>query len=125
MQTFCDLMYTRIIPAAISYQNQLLTNVSGLKEMQDLVPEETFAEAAALLQSVSAKITALKKGCTQIESAIEQAEAIGELPKKAKFFSDTIAGLLEEVRVPADELEKIVPDELWPLPKYSEMLFVL
>ena len=125
VQTFCNLIDTRIIPAAITYQNQLITNVRGLKEMQEIIPEATLKQAIALLQSVSLKISALKKGCAKIDSTIKQAEDLGQLPEKAKFFSDKVVELLDEVRIPADELEKIVPDELWPLPKYSEMLFIM
>lgn len=125
VQTFCNLIDTRIIPAAITYQNQLITNVRGLKEMQEIVPADTIEEAIALLQSVSLKISTLKKGCVQIESTLKQAEELGQLPEKAKFFSDKVVDLLGEVRIPADELEEILPDELWPLPKYSEMLFIM
>ena len=93
--------------------------------MQDLVDGETLSEAVSFLKSVSTNISALKKGCAKMESEVEKAEGIEELPEKAKFFSDSIVPLLEEVRIPADELERIVPDDMWPLPKYSEMLFIM
>ena len=123
--TFCDLINTRIIPAAIEYQNQLLSAIKGLTEMKNLVPAEVLKEESELLRSVSEKIATLKKGCKKIDSKSKQAENIKDLSIKAKFFADNITKLLDEVRIPADELEKLVPDELWPLPKYSEMLFIL
>ena len=93
--------------------------------MKDLISAEALKEESELLQAVSEKINSLKKGCKEIASKSKQAEEIENLPTKAKFFADKITKLLEEVRIPADELEKLVPDILWPLPKYSEMLFVL
>jgi glutamine synthetase len=48
-----------------------------------------------------------------------------DLPKKAKYFSDQIVDALEATREPADALETILPDADWPLPKYSEMLFIM
>ncbi|MBC8180502.1 glutamine synthetase III [candidate division KSB1 bacterium] len=125
VQTFCDLIDTRIIPAAIAYQNQLLSAVKGLMEIKDLVPAEALKEESKLLHSVIEKIISLKKGNKEIVLKSKEAEEIEDLSIKAKFFSDNITKLLNEVRTPADELEKLVPDVLWPLPKYSEMLFVL
>jgi glutamine synthetase len=124
-QTFCDLINTRFIPAAIAYQNQLLSAVKGLTEMKDIIPANSLKEELELLQSVNEKISSLKNGSKEIISKTKEAEEINDLPKKAKFFADNITKLLDEVRIPADELEKLVPDDLWPLPKYSEMLFVL
>jgi glutamine synthetase len=124
-QTFCDLINTRFIPAAITYQNQLLSAVKGLKDMKDIIPADSLKEELELLLLVSKKISSLTKGCKQIISKTKEAEEINDLPQKAKFFADNITRLLDDVRIPADVLEKLLPDDLWPLPKYSEMLFVL
>jgi glutamine synthetase len=118
--TFCDLVETRVIPAAISYQKELADTLKGLKEAG--VSDGTLKE---LLESVSSKVTALHSGCKSIAEAIEKSEDIEDLSEKAKYFSDSVVDLLNDVREPADELERIVPDEIWPLPKYSEMLFVM
>ena len=109
-QTFCDMVNTRIIPAGIAYQNQLLSVVKGLNEMKDLIPSQALEEETELLQSVNEKINALKKGCKEIISKSNKGEKIDDLPQKAKFFADNITKLLEEVRTPADELEKLDPD---------------
>ncbi len=125
VQTFTDLINTYIIPAAISYQEQLLSVVKGIKDLSDIFPADTLKEEIKILQSVSEKITKLKKGCAELEAKLEEGEKLNSLSKTAKFFSDHIADLLTDLRIPADELEKIVPDALWPLPKYSEMLFIM
>ncbi len=125
VQTFTDLINTYIIPVAISYQEQLLGVVKGMKELSDIFPADTLKEEIKILQSVSEKIVKLKKGCAELEAKLKEVEKLDSLSKAAKFFSDHIADLLEDIRIPADELEKIVPDALWPLPKYSEMLFIM
>ncbi len=125
VQTFTNLIDTKVIPTTITYQNQLIDSVKNLKDMSNIIPPDTIMEETKLLISVSEKIAALRKGCSHIKEKLEEAEEIDDLAQKAKFFSDNIPALLEEVRIPADELEEILPDELWPLPKYSEMLFIM
>ena len=124
-ESFINLVDTKIIPAAISYQIQLLESVRSLKEMSVDIPAQALQAEIELLKAVSEKIVSLRKGCAEIAEALHKAEKIDGLSKKAKFIADVLTGLLETVRVPADELELIVPDALWPLPKYSEMLFIM
>jgi glutamine synthetase len=125
-QTFTDMIYTRILPAAIAYQGQLIDIIKGLKDLDDIVNQKDSVKIQAdILKKVTQNISQLKSGCESIKSALHKSETFDDLPKKAKFFADKIIKLLEEVRIPADELEKIVPDDLWPLPKYSEMLFIM
>jgi glutamine synthetase len=61
----------------------------------------------------------------EIKSKVAKGAEIEDLVKKGKFFSDNIFDLLESARIPADQIESILPDDLWPLPKYSEMLFIM
>ncbi|MBN2601699.1 MAG: hypothetical protein JXR87_06890, partial [Candidatus Marinimicrobia bacterium] len=56
---------------------------------------------------------------------IKKGLSIKSLSDQAKFFADEIIGQIEKVRVNVDQLENITADDLWPLPKYSEMLFIL
>lgn len=123
--TFCDLVGTHVLPASIGYQAQLLDVVKNMKELKSFISDTGLDYEKDLLEKVSSKIAALYTGCQKIANAIEKAEEIEDLSKKAKYFADTVVDLLAEVREAADELERLVPDELWPLPKYSEMLFVM
>jgi glutamine synthetase len=124
-ETFCDLIDTRVLPAAISYQTQLLKAIKGMKDLGSFISDTGLDYEKDLLEKVSSKIARLYTGCRKIANAVERTEEIEGLSEKAKYFSDTIVDLLAEVREPADELERIVPDDLWPLPKYSEMLFMM
>ena len=123
--SFCDIVETRVLPAAISYQQQLLSVVKDLTALKDTIADGALDYEAKMLNQVSERISGLYKGCQAIKSAVEKAEAIDDLPKKAKYFADKVVDLLAEVRQPADDLESFIPDDLWPLPKYSEMLFIL
>lgn len=123
--TFCDLVSTKVLPAAISYQGHLAQALKDLKAVADLLPEGSLDSDAELLRSVTEKINALMGKCKELKEAVAKAEEIEELPAKAKYFSDNVADLIDKARIPADELETVVPDDLWPLPKYSEMLFIM
>ncbi|MBN1561991.1 glutamine synthetase III [candidate division KSB1 bacterium] len=123
--TFCDLIGTRILPAAIVYQEQLLNVVLQMKAAKSLISDSGLDYEKALLEQVNTCIAGLLTGCAAIRHSVEKAEEIAELSSKAKYLGDTVVDLLAEVRQPVDELERLVPDELWPLPKYSEMLYVI
>ena len=123
--SFCDIVETRVLPAAISYQQQLLSVVKDLKALKGTISDGALDYEVSILEQVSTRISALHTGCQSIKNAVEKAEEIDDLPKKAKYFADEIVDLLADVRQPADELEGLIPDDLWPLPKYSEMLFIM
>ncbi len=123
--TFCDLVDTRVIPAALSYQEKLLGIVREMKSFDSSGADACLEYENNLLKKVNSNIAGLFRGVQQIKKSLTEARDIQSLPDKAKYFSDNIVDLLAEVRAFADELERILPDDLWPLPKYSEMLFIL
>ncbi len=125
VDAFCDLINTRVIPVAISYQGSLAETVKKLKDLEDIVSPKTWAAESELLKKVTEKIPQLINGCKEIRNKVAEAEEIEDLSKKAKFMADNVADLLQSARIPADELEALIPDDLWPLPKYSEMLFIM
>lgn len=124
-ETFRDLANTKILPTAISYQGQLLDTVKKLRDVEDIISADSYQGEVQLLQEVTSKIQDLNEKLADLSAKVKKAEEIEDLPKKAKFFSDEIVEALQAVRVPADALETILPDSDWPLPKYSEMLFIM
>ena len=124
-ETFCNLASTHVIPAAIAYQSQLVETINGLKSMGKDIPAASYQCQRDILMNVTSAIDQLNKGIAEIRKKVAKGEEIGDLVKKGKFFSDNIFDLLEATRIPADQLETLLPDELWPLPKYSEMLFIM
>jgi glutamine synthetase len=120
-----DLAINHIIPTAINYQNILITNVKGLK---DVVDEETFRELSVVqLESIikiSRHITAIRRNVHDMVTQRKQANIIDNEIEKAKAYSDKVRPFLDIIRIDIDKLEMIVDDEMWPLPKYRELLFV-
>jgi len=124
-ETLNNMVDSMVIPAAISYQQQLVEVLQGLKSFGNQLPESSYKAEMDLLKKVTESITKLKASQTDLMMAIEKAEVIEDPSRHAKFIADHITPLMAKVRKPADELEHLVADDLWPLPKYSEMLFIL
>ena len=120
-----DLAVNHIIPAAVSYQRLLVDNVYQVKELfdgetaqkiagEDLKSIEKMAEHMSKIKQLVDKMVSNRKVANKIESEREKAIA----------YHDTVAPLLEEIRYHIDHLELMVDNEIWPLPKYRELLFI-
>jgi len=108
---------TTVLPAALRYQTELASNVAALKA--------AGVEAdLSTLEAVSAPIAALKKGLATLSDAIAHEHAEDPL-EAATFTRDSVLPAMTAVREAADELEGLVADDLWPLPTYQEMLYIL
>ncbi len=120
-----DLAGNHILPASIRYQNVLLDNLRGLKEV---LPESSYSEVlgqqAYTIGKISEHITAIKDNVATMINARKEANALEDAAKRAYAYCDTVKPLLEVVRYHIDKLEILVDDTLWPLPKYREMLFI-
>ncbi len=119
-----DLAINHIVSTALSYQNMLISNVKGMKE---LFPNEYEALAETQLQSIKKIAEHVKEIRHLVKDMVERRKdvnAIAYYPERADVYSKTIRPFLEEIRYHIDKLELIVDNELWPLPKYRELLFV-
>ncbi|MBN2103714.1 glutamine synthetase III [bacterium] len=124
--TFCELVHTKILPAAITYQTQLANSINALNSLTGTAKISVPETVIGLLDRITQNIQNLQNGCTRLQGKVAEGLAIeDDLPKAAKFFADHVVDLIESIREPADILEELIDDELWPLPKYSEMLFVM
>jgi len=120
-----DLAINHILPTAIHYQNRLIENVKGLKEVLD---EASFKTAAAnqlnAIKEISEHISVIQ---TEVEAMIQArkvANRIESFPEKADAYHDNVMPYFEKIRKRVDKLELMVDDELWPLPKFRELLFL-
>ncbi|WP_458316682.1 glutamine synthetase III family protein [Mycolicibacterium brisbanense] len=111
-----ELGSTVILPAAIRYQTELAQNVATLKAA-GVEPDMT------LLQQVSEPISALSAALTTLKAGLSHDGATAL--EEAGNARDTLLPAMAEVRAAADELEGVVADDLWPLPTYQEMLYIL
>ncbi|SEG20302.1 glutamine synthetase [Halpernia humi] len=119
-----DIARNHIIPCALNYQNRLIENVKGLKDIFDDKEFKKLAkEQMSLIANISENVSAIKLAVEELLAARETAHGIEDGQKRATYFCDNVKTLFEKVRKPADDLEMMVDDELWPLTKYREMLF--
>ena len=112
-----------VIPAAIAYQNTLLKNLSMMKEAFPDSYQEKAAVTITLIEKISHRIEQLQKGVAKMIEARKSANTIENEYEKAKAYHE-IAESLFAIRRPIDKLEEIVDNDLWPLPKYRELLFI-
>lgn len=118
--TMADLVRKEILPACISYQNELLKLLSGKKAhgQFDCWPEEYYLDRISRLSACT-----LKK-LNNLENILLETKA-GESNglTLAKFYRDSVFGAMSELRLIVDELETVVAKKYWPLPTYAEMLY--
>ncbi len=120
-----DLAVNHIVPAAIKYQNILIENVLGLKQI--LSNNEFGVVAGKQLQTIkniSENITAIKDKVSSMIEERKKANAHENMAEKARLYSLNVKPYLEDIRTHIDRLELIIDDEIWPLPKYRELLFI-
>lgn len=118
-----DLALNHIIPVAISYQSILLTNVSKLKDISDDY-KTLGAEQIRLIEKVSTHVNAVNAKVHEMIDARKAANNIESEREKAVAYHDNVAPYLDEIRYHIDKLELIVDNEMWPLAKYRELLFI-
>ena len=112
-----------IIPAALAYQTKLLNNV---KLMKDVCPETYESQASVALDLVRNISSLVSEITTKVDEMVEARKAANALEneyEKATAYH-AIAERLEAIRKPIDKLEEIVDNDVWPLPKYRELLFI-
>ncbi len=120
-----DLAINHILPTAIKYQNELIDNVRGLKEVFD---EEEFTELAIprmqRIKEISGHISEIMAKVNAMVEERKKANKVEDTRKRAGLYSQKVFPYLEDIRDHIDRLELIVDNEVWPLPKYRELLFV-
>ena len=118
-----DMCLNHVIPAAVRYQNVLIENVKGVKDIfgADYMTYcsseiETLKKISLLMNNVSSDVEALVE-------ARKKANKIEDIAQRAKVYSREVKDMMDKVRESADDLEMLIDDEMWPLPKYRELLF--
>lgn len=113
-----------ILPAVVEYQNQLIKNIQGL---QSVLGEKAGKAAAksqlAILDRITTHMNKMIDLNLDMLNARKEANKIQDYHKRAEAYCDKVKVYFEEIRYNADKLEMLVDDELWPLPKFREMLF--
>jgi glutamine synthetase len=118
-----DLALNHIVPTAMKYQTQLAKNVSAIKDVFGDEYKTLTGNRMDLIREISEHVNSIK---VKVESMIEArkvANVIEDGREKAYAYDETVRPYLEDIRQHIDSLELIIDDELWPLPKYRELLF--
>lgn len=119
-----DLARNHIVPTAIAYQNVLLSNVSGLKQVFGDKDFQSLAEGQlATIKDMSGRITRIQKLVDEMTSARKTINKLSDTRKVAGDYCTVVRPYFDLIRREVDKLELVVSDEYWPLPKYRELLF--
>ncbi|MGB1284528.1 MAG: glutamine synthetase III [Polaribacter sp.] len=117
-----DISRNHVIPTAIRYQNTLIENVSGLKNIFGDDFKKHAKEQIDLIEKISLHIAEIN---CKVEEMTEQRKEANKLEgqKSADAYCNKVKPYFEKIRYHCDKLEMMVDDELWPLAKYRELLF--
>ncbi len=118
-----DVCLNHVIPAAVTYQNILIRNIQGSKE---IFGEEYLHLCEADIETcrkIAGFINALSADVKTLVETRKKANRMENMPDRAYAYSTEVKTLMDKVRESADNLEMLVDDALWPLPKYRELLF--
>ncbi len=117
-----DIARNHVIPTAVQYQNTLIKNVKGLKEIFGADFKKIAAEQIDLVERISGHIAAIS---SKVELMINERKKANLLhgQKAADAYCNKVKPYFDEIRYHCDKLELMIDDELWPLTKYRELLF--
>ena len=117
-----DLATNHILPAAIKYQNILIENIKGLKDIG--LTGAASATQSDIVKKISEHINATSTKVEEMVEARKVANEIADTRERAIAYCDTVKSCFDEIRYNVDKLELLVDDKLWELPKYRELLFL-
>ena len=118
-----DICMNHVIPAAVRYQNVLIENMKGMKELFGPTYSRYCASVADTLTKISTNINNLYIDVNELVESRKIANRIEDIALRAKIYSMDVKNTMDKVRKSADNLEMLIDDEVWPLPKYRELLF--
>ncbi|WAC40330.1 glutamine synthetase III [Pedobacter sp. SL55] len=121
-RVFGDVTNSQIIPAVIAYQNSLIENAKGLKELG--LSKEAIATPLAIIDKLSNHLAIVKNSVDKMLEDRKEVNKIEDTREKAIAYDEKVKAHFDTIRYHADKLEQIVDDSVWPLPKFRELLFL-
>ena len=119
-----DIARNHVIPTAIKYQNILIKNVQGLKNIYGCDFKRLSVEQLKLIEKISEHIGKINMGITDMIEERKKANKINSTEKCAEAYCNKVKPYFDQIRYHCDKLELLVDDELWPLSKYREMIML-
>jgi glutamine synthetase len=124
-RTLGDLVKNHIVPTSIRYQSTLSENVNRLKKVLEKdVYEKVSKEQIQMIVEISQLVSEALNGVNEMIEARKVANKIDNLRKKSLAYCDKVKPYLEKIRYSVDKLELLVDNEIWPLAKYREILYI-
>ncbi|MCF8451262.1 MAG: glutamine synthetase III [Taibaiella sp.] len=111
-----------VLPAAINYQNTLIENIRGLKDIG--LDKKTYKAQLHLVEVISGHIQDINDNVEAMIDARKRANNTEEMHKRALMYCHEVKPFFDTIRYASDKLELIVDDKLWPLPKFRELLYM-
>jgi glutamine synthetase len=118
-----DMASNIVLPAAIAYQNMLIDNIGGLSDLFGKDAEAMTAGQRDILATVSETVSSLYKSASALRQERGKINKIEDIAQRAVKYGSVVTPLIEEVGGHCARLEQTVDNEIWPLPKFQEMLF--
>ena len=126
-KALAEMVRTQVIPAAIEYQAEIAGGLEILKDLVDSkaveLVDEAIEDRKQLLAGLTADIFYIRKNLKQMEELLKKADTLDPEAKAAMYYSELKPHMLH-IRKHVDALESVMPDSMWVLPKYREMLFI-
>ncbi|WP_314392302.1 glutamine synthetase III [Leptotrichia shahii] len=120
-RTFIDIVNKNILPSALKFANLLADHI----EKNSKYGKAFIKEQEDLLKDVLSNVTALRKETKSLEKEIARVSNEEDLPKQTDLAKEKLVSGLEALRVPCDNLEKVIDKDLWKFPTYTDLLFKL
>ena len=118
-RTITDIARTQIIPAVNKYQNELASTSIALKQAG-----VNASSNLKILETITQHADAINEKVNKMEKKRAKANTLEKNKEKAHFYASEVLPYYEEIRNHVDELERLIDDEKWPIPKYRELIFV-
>ena len=118
-----DMATNIVLPAAIAYQNMLIENISGLTDVFGKDAKALTAGQREVLAEVSNAVSELHTSTSKLREERAKINKMEDIAKRAMKYGSVVTPLIEEVGTHCARLEQLVDNEIWPLPKFQEMLF--
>jgi len=120
--TLCDMVDSQVLPAAIRFQGELASSI--LSAAQALGDDSLLAPQRELLASLTGLIGETMRLVAELKGNVERAESLHSEEEKAAAFGTTVRETIAKIRSRVDAIELVIDDEIWPLPRFWEMLFI-
>jgi len=118
-----DMATSIVLPTAMAYQNMLIDNITGLTDIFGKGSAAMTAGQREILATVSETVSALHSSASKLRQERGKINKIEDFAKRAVKYGSVVTPLIEEVGQHCAKLEQLVDNEIWPLPKFQEMLF--